>query len=739
MELNYQDVISLDRIENIPINVMLNIINGLKNQDMKKWKEIFRFSLKLVGFGFISGLLIIFIFSRRLPSIEQLENFDPDLVTQIYSSDDVLIDELFQTKRVFVDTDSIPQNMKNATIASEDKRFEKHWGIDIKSFFRAVAINILSMSYEQGFSSITQQLSRNLYETIGFENSIWRKIKEIITAIQTERMYTKDEILGMYLNTVHFGHGTYGVEAAAKKFFGKKTSELTLSESAMLVGVLPSPASYSPINHWDRSVNRRDIVLNLMLDQKYITEAEQDSAKTITALAVLENPETGFAPYFVEYVRRFLEKEDTELDINIYRDGLKIYTTLDSRLQAIAAKATKQQVLVNQQRYNNQVFNDEELFYSLVDSTIYSADTVKMMMRGELTLYEELRNKLLVQTAFVALDPKTGAILAMIGGRLDYHDQYNRAVQALRQPGSVFKPFIYTTAIDNGYPITEQLLNQRVVLNRQDGFGEWIKWMPRNDDESTGGLTTLREGLKKSLNLISIRMVQQKLAPANQIKKTAERMKFSTPILPVDAIALGVSEVYPIEIVAAYAAFANRGVYSKPFIITRIEDRFGNILAEYFPEQEEVLNERTAYVVTSMMESVLNGGTGSRSRWAYGFRRPAAGKTGTSQDYRDAWFVGFTPQIVAGTWFGIDGPPIVSLGERQFGNLAALPVWAKFMKAAHDTLKLPEEKFIRPDGVLEIEICSESKKLPVFGCPTEKEIFITGTEPVGTCEVHRIY
>jgi len=718
---------------------MRNIIEILKNQDPIEWRGIFRLSLKIIGIGFIAGLILIIILSRGLPSVEQLEDFDPDLVTQIYSRDGVLIDQLFQTKRVFVNVDSIPIYMQKATIASEDKRFENHWGLDSRSFLRALTINILSLSYEQGFSSITQQLARNLYDTIGFENSIWRKIKEIITAIQIERTYTKHEILGMYLNTVHFGHGTYGVEAAAKRFYGKNTSDLSLGESTMLVGVLPSPASYSPINHWDRAVNRRDIVLNLMVDQGYISEVERDSAQTMTELDVTEITDSGLAPYFIENVRRYLEKEDDKLGVNIYRDGLKIYTTLDSRLQSIAEQATREQIVINQQRFNNQLFDDEELFTNLVDFGKYSVDTVKMMMRGEMPLYEELRNKLLVQTAFVALDPKTGAILAMVGGRPDYHDQYNRAVQAPRQPGSIFKPFIYTTAIDNGYPVTEQLLNQRVVLNRQDGYGEWIKWMPRNDDESTGGLTTLREGLQRSLNLISIRMVQQKLAPADQIKNTAERMKFTTPILPVDAIALGVSEVYPIEIVAAYAAFANNGVYSKPFAITRIEDRLGNIIAEYFPEQEEVLNERTAYVVTSLMESVVNKGTGARSRWAYNFYRPAAGKTGTSQDYRDAWFVGFTPQIVAGTWFGIDGPPIVSLGDKQFGNLAALPVWAKFMKAAHDTLELPEEEFIRPDGVLEVEICSDSKKLPTSGCPVEKEIFISGTEPVDTCDLHRIY
>ena len=718
---------------------MSKLVKIIKKQDSREWKNIFSVSLKIVGVGFVIGLLVIFILSRGLPSIEQLENFDPDLVTRIYSRDGVLIDEFFQTKRVFVELDSIPVHMRNATVASEDKRFYKHWGIDYKRFIKSLIVNIASLSYKQGFSSLPQQVARNLYDSIGFDESIIRKLKEMITAIQMERTYTKDEILEMYLNTVYFGHGTYGVEAAAKKYFNKHAKDLTLGESAMLVGILPSPATYSPLNHWERATARRDLVLSLMERQNYIIEVEQDFAKVMTEPNTGSVVESEPGPYFVEYIRRFLEEEDKELGINIYRDGLKIYTTLDYRLQKIAEEVSAQQIKVNQQRFNNQLFDDMELFESLVDFEQYNVDTVKMMLRGELPLYDELKNKLLVQTALVALDPKTGAILAMVGGRTDYHDQYNRAVQALRQPGSVFKPLIYTTAIDNGYPVTEQLLNQQVVLNRQDGKGEWIKWMPRNDDLSTGGLTTLREGLTRSLNLISVRMVQQKLAPAHRIRDTAKRMKISTPIAAVDAIALGVSEVYPIEMVAAYAAFANRGVYSKPYAITRIEDRFGNIIAEYYPEQEEVLNEKTAYVVTDLMESVIKKGTGARSRWMYNFTRPAAGKTGTSQEYRDAWFVGFTPQIVAGTWFGVDGPPIVSLGEKQFGNLAAMPVWAKFMKAAHDSLDLPVEDFVRPEGILEIEICSDSKKLPRAGCPVETEIFIEGTEPVERCEIHRLY
>ena len=324
----------------------------------------------------------------------------------------------------------------------------------------------------------------------------------------------------------------------------------------------------------------------------------------------------------------------------------------------------------------------------------------------------------------------------MVGGRPDYHDQYNRAVQAKRQPGSVFKPFVYTTALDNGYPVTEQLLNQPVVLNIQNMDGTWVKWKPQNYDGSTGGLTTFREGLRKSMNLISVRMVQQDIAPADQVKQTAKRMGINTDIRAVDAIALGTSEVFPIEMVSAYSALSNMGVYSKPFAITKIEDRYGNIIKEYYPDRKEVLSEETAYLMTSLMQTVMDRGTGGSARWKYKFNRPAAGKTGTTQGWSDAWFVGFTPQIAAGCWFGVDDFK-VPLGPGQDGSKAALPAWARFMKAAHDTLGLPVEKFARPSGIENSEICSVTKKLPLPACPVETEIFKSGTEPTQKCKVHR--
>ena len=698
--------------------------------------KVFWVSLGIVFSGAISVLLFVLFLSRDLPSLEQLENYDPDLVTRIYSSDGKILSELFLQKRVFVELNNIPKHMHDAVIASEDRRFYDHWGLSLRSVARAISINILSLSYRQGFSTLTQQLARNLYKTIGFEDSILRKIKEVITAVQIERTYTKDEILEMYLNTVHFGHGTYGVEAATKRFFGKESNQLSVDESALLVGLLPSPASYSPIRHPERARKRRNTVLRLMKDQKYITYNEHAQYRAMTLESVKELPIRGLAPYFTEYVRRLLEKEDEALGINIYRDGLKIYTTLDSRLQALAEKVVLDAINTSQSKLNNRIINNKEEFELLGHLTIYDEDSVKMMMQGEAQLYKDLRAKLLVQTAFVAIDPKTGGILAMIGGRPDYHDQYNRAVQAKRQPGSVFKPFVYTTALENGYTVSQQLLNQPVVLNVQNTDGSWVKWKPQNYGGSTGGLTTLREGLRKSLNLISVRIVQQDYAPAEQVKRTAQRMGISTDIRAVDAIALGTSEVIPLEMVSAYAAYANKGVYSKPFAITKIEDRYGNTIREYGAVQYEVLSEEIAFLMTNLMQTVMDRGTAGSARWKYKFTRPAAGKTGTTQGWSDAWFVGFTPQLAAGVWFGVDDYQ-VSLGVGQDGSKAALPTWAKFMRDGHDILEMPRVNFQRPSGVIVSEICSVSKMGARKACPVEKEVYKSGSEPGQKCRIHR--
>ena len=686
--------------------------------------------------GAIGVITFVFYLAQNLPSLDQLENYDPDLITRIYSADGEVLDELFFEKRIFVSLDQIPNNMKNAVIASEDRRFYNHWGIDSKSILRAIVINIINLGYEQGFSSLTQQVARTLYDTIGFKKTITRKIKEIITAIQIERTYTKDEILEMYLNNVHFGHGTYGVQVAAKRYFKKDVSLLTLGESAMLVGILPAPARFSPITHPERAHYKRNVVLRVMRDEKFINKDIFLEARAIERENVTINQAKGVAPYFTEYVRRTMEKEDDRLGVNIYRDGLKIYTTLDSRLQHVAEESLINVIQQNQSKLNKRLFSDEEEFSQLAYLGIFPEDTVRMMMEGDSALYKDLRNKLLVQGAMVALDPNSGAILAMVGGRPDYHDQYNRAVQAQRQPGSVFKPIVYTTAIDNGYPVTKQLLNQPLVLRVLNAEGDWEKWMPRNYDGSTSGLTSLREGIRKSVNLIAVRVVKE-LVPASEIKSTAKRMGITTDIRAVDAIALGTSEVYLIDMVNAYSAFSNKGLLNQPFGITRVEDRYGNVIKEYFPIREEVLREESAYVMTSMLQTVLDKGTGGSARWKYNFYHPAGGKTGTTQNWTDAWFVGFSKQIAAGVWMGVDDPR-VSLGEGQDGSRAALPAWASFMAAAHDTLGLKRQNFQRPEGVVDVTICTVTKDKPTNLCSVETEIFIKGTEPSQICKVHRM-
>ena len=698
--------------------------------------KYFKGALIVATLGAVVVIALIFQLAQNLPSLDQLENYDPDLITRIYSSDGEVLDELFFEKRIFVSLDQIPNNMKNAVIASEDRRFYDHWGIDSKSILRAIVVNIISLGYEQGFSSLTQQVARTLYDTIGFRKTIMRKIKEIITAIQIERTYTKDEILEMYLNNVHFGHGTYGVQVAAKRYFQKDVSLLTLGESAMLVGILPAPARFSPITHPERAHYKRNVVLRVMRDEKFINKEMFLEARAIERENVLVDQVKGAAPYFTEYVRRTMEKEDDQLGVNIYRDGLKIYTTLDTRLQTVAEKSLNDAIKNNQNKLNARLFNNEEEFSQLAYLGIFPEDTVKMMMQGDSALYKDLRNKLLVQGAFVALDPNSGAILAMVGGRPDYHDQYNRAVQAKRQPGSVFKPIVYTTAIDNGYPVSKQLLNQPLVLRVLNSEGEWEKWMPRNYDGSTSGLTSLREGIRKSVNLVAVRIVKE-LVPASEVTSTASRMGITTEIRAVDAIALGTSEVYLLDMVNAYSAFSNKGLLNQPFGITRVEDRYGNIIKEYFPIREEVLREESAYVMTSMLQTVLDKGTGGSARWKYNFYHPAGGKTGTTQNWTDAWFVGFSKQIAAGVWMGVDDPR-VSLGEGQDGSKAALPAWASFMAEAHDTLGYRRVNFDRPDGVIDYTICSTTKDRPTNLCPTEKEIFIKGTEPSQVCKTHRM-
>ncbi len=660
---------------------------------------------------FVIGLAYLAYLTRGMPSLTELENIDPALVTRIYSADGEVIHELFTYKRIYVPLDQIPDHTQKALLATEDRDFFEHWGIDLKRVPKAIFIDLVTLSFRQGFSTITMQLARNLYtKKIGFQKNINRKLREILTALQIERTYSKREILEMYLNMAYFGHGVYGIQSAARKYFGKDVSELTPEESATLIALLKSPAYYSPFRHPERAMKRRNLVLYNMFTQGYLTQAEYDSLKQLPIQVATDQASGEIAPYFAEYVRQKLNQLQDSLGVNVYEDGLNVFTTLDSRVQR-AMNAAIDSVMPKLQARVTKFLEGWKKKENIPDSVF------------------ERKSK--VQIAFVAIDHHNGHILAMVGGRDFNESKFNRAVQARRQPGSAFKPFLYTAAIDNGYPPSYRILNQPVVVNNPDG----TRWDPENFDKKFGGLTTLREALRKSINLVAVRLILE-IGP-RAVVEYARRMGITTPLRPVPSLAIGSSEVIPLELVSAYGVFANQGIRTEPIAITRIEDRYGNVIYQHTARQREVLSRATAYIMTTMLEDVVNAGTGGRIRWYYKFYKPAAGKTGTTNNYTDAWFVGFTPHLTAGVWVGLDDPEL-KLGPIGTGAGAALPFWATFMKTVYDSLQLDDRPFRQPPDVVRLPICEDSGKLATNFCPhVYEEVFNVKYRPTETCDLHR--
>ena len=710
-------------------------------QDASWWKVLLNTFLFLLS-CFICGIIYLFILSRDLPSISELQRFNPEQVSKILSADGKVIKELYIHKRDVVKISQIPRSLRHGLLAMEDRNFFAHSGVSFQALARAVIVNIMTLSRSQGASTITQQLARNMYNTIGFEKTYTRKLKELITSINIEQTYTKSEIMELYLNSVYFGHGTYGVQAASNHYFGKDVSDLNLNESAVLIGLLPAPARYSPITHPERALVRRNLVLRVMKEQDYIEEDQYQLVFQTDLPAKQVEKDGGMAPYFTEYIRRELEKIDEELDINLYKDGLMVHTTLDSRIQKALVDAFNSGMNKNQEILNKEFLNDPIKLEDAIGFTDYDLDSARNILAANDTIPVSLRNQLLVQGAGIVLDPVHGHILGMIGGREEdiYRDHFNRATQAKRQPGSVFKPFIYLTALEQGYTTTTELLNQPLIVFIDDT----TQWNPQNHDGSTGLLTTLREGIRRSLNLISVRVVQELVSPKDIVQNTKD-FGISTYIRAVDAIALGVSEVYPLEITAAYAAIANNGIYTKPVAITRIEDRHGRVIKEYIPETREVQDEATIYILRDMMRSVVDAGTGGALRWKYKFHAPAAGKTGTTNSKADAWFVGFTPQLAIGVWVGMDDPA-VSLGEQQFGSSAALPIFANTIQDIYnvgdyqyrgETILLNDRAdWKMSPGVVEVEICKDTYEKATQFCPETKEIFLKDNRPRQQCRTH---
>ena len=560
---------------------------GIKKRLKKEHKKLQTPAKILLWFtlcSMILGIGGVLYLTRDLPSFSQLEKFTPELATKVYSADGKLIEEFFTQRRFYTPLAGIPLQMKKAILAVEDHDFYKHWGMAPTRFILVTFKYLLSGGSAEsgGASTLTQQLARRLYLTP--EQTVTRKLKEIITAIQIERTYTKDEILEMYINQMQFSYATYGVESAARYLFDKSIQELTLSECALLAGAVQLPGVFNPFRNYERTQNRRNFVLARMLEENYIQKEDYNLAAAEEIVLRERSSEAPIddASYFTEHVRRLLYEK---YGYDIYETGLNIYTTMDTRLQTAANAAIRAHLPKLQERVNRD-YHKKSNFKYICPPSLLENRTLEQILLDKVVVDSLIAEKCRVQVAFVALDPKTGHILAMVGGRNYEESEFNRATQAVRQPGSCFKPFLYTAAIDNGLMPYYTKLNQPVTVEDMDGQG--TRWTPQNYDHSVGGETTLREGLRRSLNLISVRLIKDEVPPKTVVEY-AKNFGITTPLEAVDALALGSIGVKPIEIISAFGIFANKGVLVTPVSIIKVEDKYDSILETATPQSRGVL------------------------------------------------------------------------------------------------------------------------------------------------------
>ncbi len=651
--------------------------------------------------GALGLTLLLQVVGRDLPSPAHLQAITPATKTRVLDRDGRLIGEFYRENRTLVSLDEVPKPLVDAFLAVEDRNFYDHWGVNLSSVGRASLKNALSFRVREGASTITQQLARNLFLT--HRQTISRKIKEAVLALRIEQNYSKNEILEMYLNQIYFGDGAYGVQAAARRFFGKDVQDLSLAESALLAGLPRNPRDYSPRRHPSAALARRAVVLRAMEDTGAIDAAREHAAaaESLDVVATPLNPDN--APYFMEMVRQRLEDEFGSGVI--YDGGLTVHTTLNLPLQQEAERVME-----------NRLTDLEKRFHA--DQT--RADY--------LAAIEKEKNPTLdyLEGAALTVDTETGGILALIGGRSFEESNFNRAVSAMRQPGSAFKPFIYLSAIQAGFYPSYTVMDAPVVFYEK---GQ-PPWRPQNYDREYRGPVTMRYALEHSLNVPTIK-IQEEVGTKSVIHE-ARAAGIDTPIPAFRSIALGTAEVTLKDLVYAYTVFADNGIRVEPYFITRIEDRSGNVVREYRPQRKEVLPAAPVAVLNNMMASVIDHGTGAGAR-SMGFTLPAAGKTGTTDDYTDAWFVGYTPEVASGVWVGYDRRR--PIGRGATGSAAALPIWTGIMKAA--TQGDGAEAFDIPDGVVRREVCDETGLPASPHCPsTHTELFLAGKVPDETCYLH---
>jgi len=755
-----------------------------------------RWQIGLVGFGILIMLgtlaagSVLWYFSQDLPSLDSLQNYQPSLVTQVYSTDQQLIGQFFIERRIVTPLVEIPKVLTQAVIATEDVRFFDHPGLDYIGILRAAWTNVRHGGRKvEGASTITQQLARSLF--LSSERSYGRKIRELILAYKMEVVSTKEQILETYLNQIYFGQGAYGVAAAAQTYFGKELAKLTLPEAAFLAGLPKSPSRFSPFAAYDRAKKRQEHVLSRMEEAGFITQEEQEQAAA-EPLAFTRPGGDQLAPYFVEYIRQLLIAKYGET--MVYKGGLKVFTTLNLEMQRLAeaafaaglreldkrqgwrgplrtvdvstvpssvtgtapedtvtvgdyregvvTKVAKDHYLVQvgnttaklafddmawaRKRLKGPDATKDAVVEANLRQTLKPGDVIevgiKKIDRGTVSL--QLEQTPLVDGGLVALEPGKGAIRAMVGGYDFNRSEYNRAVQAHRQPGSAFKPIIYATAINQGMSPGSVILDAPVVYEQEQ---EDKTWKPENYGKKFHGMVSLRDALAHSHNLATVRLLEK--VGVKSVIDFAQTVGVASPLAADLSLGLGSSSVGLLELTSAYGVFLNQGSRAEPYAIFFVKDHAGKVLELAEPEAHEVMSKETAYLITNMMEDVIRKGTGQAAKV---IDRPIAGKTGTTNDFINAWFIGGTPNLVTGVFVGFDDRR--SLGETESGAHAALPIWINFMREA--LKQVPVVPFTIPDGVTFVKVDPTTGLLDSEqeGTSGTVELFARGSEPTQTSQ-----
>jgi len=751
------------------------------------WKLLLLGTLGVLALGFgVAGGTIWYLL-HDLPPLTGLRDYQPSLVTRVYSADKQIIGQFFVERRILVPLAQIPKHMVDAVVAVEDARFFEHQGLDYVGILRASLTNLLSGRIRQGASTITQQLARSLFLTP--KRDLDRKLREALLALKIEQILGKEQILELYLNQIYFGHGAYGVQAAAQTYFGKEVGEVTLPEAAFLVGLPKGPSDYSPYNHPEAAKRRQAAVLRRMVEEGFLSAPESARAAAVPLLfrrLVREEP----APYFVERVR--LQLVAAYGETMVYKGGLQVYTTMSPKVQESATAALQEGLrqLDKRQGYRGplrregapakvaedrligmagsgppkegeilegmvlKIGRDEvtvvargltgkiaaedlawarrrlrgpdptkdvkDLGSAPLGAILKVGDVIEVGVKklGGIGAQFTLEQTPLVEGALLSLDPRTGAVLAMVGGYDYRRSEFNRATLARRQPGSAFKPIIYATAVNQGFSPGTPIVDSGAVYNENEAE---LTWRPENYEQKFYGQITVRDALTHSRNAATVRLLEK--VGIRPVLETAEYLGITSPLAPDLSLALGSSGVTLQELTAAYGTFVNQGIKLEPYLIESVLDSNGNVLETHLPEPREALSKETAYLVTNMMEDVIQRGTAQLAR---GMGRPLAGKTGTTNDFTDAWFLGGAPNLVTGVWVGFDD--IRTLGAKEAGARAALPIWMAHMKTV--LAPLPVIPFTIPENIVFAKIDPETGLLAPEGAdhPTV-EVFRKGTEP----------